>query len=270
MSIIVISKGSYNRGKEVAEKLAQKLGYKCISREVLIDASEQFNIPEIKLEKALYDAPSFLDRFSYGKDKYLTYIACAFLRQLAQDDIIYHGFGGHAFVQGVSHVLKVRVTADMEDRIKLVMERDNVPADKARDSIKKVDEERRKWNLFVTGIDPYDPTYYDMIFHIKTMTADDVADIISNAVKLPCFHTTPEAQKKINELLLAAEVKTAIVDQFPKAEVSSKDGSVFVSVKAPLEQQEKISTKVKELVKDIDGIKEVVVSAKAYIYWDTS
>jgi hypothetical protein len=31
-SIITISRGSYTHGKEVAEKLAQKLGYDCVSR----------------------------------------------------------------------------------------------------------------------------------------------------------------------------------------------------------------------------------------------
>ena len=67
MAIVTISRGSYSRGKEIAEKVAQKLGYECIAREALIEASEQFNIPEIKLVRAIHDAPSILDRFAYGK-----------------------------------------------------------------------------------------------------------------------------------------------------------------------------------------------------------
>ncbi|MBS3779973.1 MAG: cytidylate kinase family protein [Desulfovermiculus sp.] len=51
MAIITISRGSYSRGRQVAEKLGQRLGYKVISREVLISTSAQFNIPEIKLKK---------------------------------------------------------------------------------------------------------------------------------------------------------------------------------------------------------------------------
>ena len=63
MSIVIISRGSYSRGKEVAEKVAQELGYECISRDVLIEASEDFHVPEIKLLRAIRDAPSLLDRF---------------------------------------------------------------------------------------------------------------------------------------------------------------------------------------------------------------
>ena len=48
MAIVAISRGSYSRGKEVAERVAERLGYQCISREVIIEASREFNIPEIK------------------------------------------------------------------------------------------------------------------------------------------------------------------------------------------------------------------------------
>lgn len=55
MSIVTIARGSYSRGKEVAERLAKKLGYECISREILLEASKEFNIPEIKLVRASHD-----------------------------------------------------------------------------------------------------------------------------------------------------------------------------------------------------------------------
>ncbi|MBU4002727.1 MAG: cytidylate kinase-like family protein, partial [Proteobacteria bacterium] len=49
MSIVTISRGSYSRGREVAEKLSLALNFECVSREIILEASEQFNIPEIKL-----------------------------------------------------------------------------------------------------------------------------------------------------------------------------------------------------------------------------
>ena len=72
MSIITISRGSYSGGEEIAEKVAKKMGYDYISREILLDASEMFNIPEIKLARAINDAPSILDRFNNGKEMYVT------------------------------------------------------------------------------------------------------------------------------------------------------------------------------------------------------
>ncbi len=83
MAVITISRGSYSHGKEIANKLSRKLGYQCVSREALIRASEEFNIPEIKLERALHDSPSVLDRFTYGKQRYLAYIRTAILEFLS-------------------------------------------------------------------------------------------------------------------------------------------------------------------------------------------
>ena len=61
MAIVTISRGSYSKGKDIAEKVAEKLGYECISRDLLLEASQHFNIPEIKLVRALHDAPSVLE-----------------------------------------------------------------------------------------------------------------------------------------------------------------------------------------------------------------
>jgi hypothetical protein len=61
MSIITISRGSFSHGQEIAERTAK--GWAMIaSREILITASQEFNIPEIRLFQAIHDAPTFMDR----------------------------------------------------------------------------------------------------------------------------------------------------------------------------------------------------------------
>ncbi len=157
MAIITISRGSYSKGKNVAEKVAQRLGYGCVSREVLVEASEHFNIPEIKLVRALHDAPSVLERFTYGKERYLTFFESAFLQRVQKDNVVYHGLAGHFYLKGVKHVLKVRILADLEDRIRLEMEREKISRDEALYVLKKDDHERRQWSLKLFGMDSWDP-----------------------------------------------------------------------------------------------------------------
>ena len=114
MAIITISRGSYSKGKEVAEKVAQKLGYKCYAREVVLEASKEFNIPEIKLVQAIHDAPSILERFSYGKEKFIAYFQAA-LFEVPQEGQRGLSRSGRAFLsQRRLHVLKVRIIADMK------------------------------------------------------------------------------------------------------------------------------------------------------------
>ena len=139
MSIITISRGSYSKGKEIAEKVALELNYECIARKVLLEAKEEFNVPEIKLIRAIHDAPSILSRLSYGKEKYISFIQAEILNHFKKDNVVYHGLAGHFFVKGISHVLKVRIIADMEDRVRLEMEREGIPRDKALHILQKDD-----------------------------------------------------------------------------------------------------------------------------------
>ncbi|MGD8492948.1 MAG: cytidylate kinase-like family protein, partial [Desulfobacterales bacterium] len=119
MAVITISRGSYSRGKEIAEKVAAKLGYHCISRDLLLEVSKEYNIPELKLVHAVHDAPGILKRLNRQNEKYIAFIKAALLEHLKADNIVYHGLAGHFFVKNVPHALKVRVLSDMEDRIRL-------------------------------------------------------------------------------------------------------------------------------------------------------
>jgi len=98
MSIITISRGSYSHGSMVAEKLAEKLDYGCISRDVLIKISKEFNIPEIKLKRAIRSSPSYFERYTFAREKYIAFIRKAILEHLSKDNIVYHGFTGHFFM----------------------------------------------------------------------------------------------------------------------------------------------------------------------------
>jgi hypothetical protein len=97
MPIITISRGSYSHGKEIAEKVARKLGYECIARDVLLEASKEYNIPEIKLIHAVQNAPSIFDKFTHRKERYIAFIEVAILTHLQKDKYVYHGFAGQFF-----------------------------------------------------------------------------------------------------------------------------------------------------------------------------
>ena len=103
MAIITISRGSYSKGKEVAEMVAAKLGYDCISREVLIKASDRFNIPEVKLIRAIHDAPSILERFGRKRQAFVAFIRSELACRVSTDNVVYHGLAGH-LLQRVSRM----------------------------------------------------------------------------------------------------------------------------------------------------------------------
>jgi cytidylate kinase len=255
MSIVIISRGSYSHGKAVAEKVAARLGYECISREVILEASKHFNIPEIKLVRAIHDAPSSLDRFTYGKERYVTFIREALLHRFQKDRVVYHGLAGQFFVPGVAHVLKVRILADLEDRVAEETRREGVPAAEARELLRRDDEERYRWSRHLYGIDTRDPSLYDLMIHIKPLTTDEAAEMIQYAVSRPGFRTTPESQQAMDALLLAAQVQAALIKEMPSARVEVEHGELVVHLKASWGEEQRLIAQVEQVVDQVGGVK---------------
>ncbi len=262
MAIVTISRGSYQKGKVVAEKVASRLGYECISREILIEASDEFNIPEIKLIRALHDAPTVLERFRYGKERYVSHLRSALLQHAKNDNIVYHGLAGHYFLQEIPHVLKVRIIADMKDRVADEVNRENISAEKARYILTKDDEERRKWGIQVYGTDTWDSRLYDLVLKIKSLTVDDAVDLILDAVARPAFQSTPQSLKIIGDLALATRVQATVCSLTPRIGVCANDGTIYIrnTGDAPTFSKE-IAQEIKKLAQGVEGVGKVVLDA---------
>lgn len=257
MSIITINRGSYSRGKEVAEKLAAALGYDCVSRDILLDASDEFNIPEIKLVRALHDPASVFDRFQHGRERFISYLHSALLQKATQDNLVYHGLAGQFFLRTIPQVLKVRIIADMDSRVREEMRRENIPEETARYILQKDDDERRKWGLQVYGMDPWDSRLYDIVLCIGKLTVDRAVDILSDVVRKPEFQTTPESQRLIENQALSARVAANLATSHPRARVAAKDGVVFIT-SMDQAHDSRAESRIREIALSVEGVQEVV------------
>ena len=262
MAIITISRGSYSRGKEVADKVAEKLGYDCIGREALLQASDQYDIPEVRLIRTTHDATSILDSLIGGKERYVAYIQAALTSRVKKDNIVYHGLLGQFLLQGVSHVLKVRIIAPLEYRINVVMVRDNVERRKAIRILRRDDEERYRWARKLFLVDPRDCNLYDLTLNIDKCTVVDAAALICHTTGFKGFQTTPESQKAMDDLQLACEVKMRLVDMRPEVEVSADNGTVSVITEAHAPQEENVAREIRRIAETVPGVSNVLVHVR--------
>ncbi|MFC1815226.1 AAA family ATPase [Thermodesulfobacteriota bacterium] len=276
MEIITISRGSFSHGKEIAERVAEILGYECISREILLEASRFFHISERKLLKSLRDAPSFLDKITHGRgrEQYIAYIKAALLEHVKKDGVVYHGHAGHLLIPEVAHALKVRIIADMDARVALLMQKENMSSADALAFIKDSDRNRAEWTRYLYKVDIEDPRLYDIIINIGGMKIEDVCTIICSTVRCEPFKTTPETKRALGDLALQSHISAAL-QPICKAEVISRDG--FVHIKVPAQKltetgysspqtrsqvhetiQIDLIKEITEIVNTIPGVKDVV------------
>ena len=282
MAIITISRGSFSHGKEIAEKVAEILGYECVSREILLEASQYFKVSEKKLLESIHDAPSLLDRITHGREKYIAYIRAAILDHVQKDNVVYHGHAGHLLIPEVPHVLKVRVLADMEERIAFVQSQRNISRQEAAAFLAGEDRQRALWTRYLYKVDIENPRIYDMILNIGGLKIIDACNIICAAAKSETFATTPESQGMLSDLAIVSHVKAALKDVC-EAEVKSTDGWVHVQVPAkrirstgfasPRLQrhvretiQDDLTKEIVQIVQQVPGVKEVFCDVKRPYY----
>jgi cytidylate kinase len=261
MAIVTISRGSYSKGQDVADKVAEKLGYDCIGREALLEASGEYDVPEAKLVHAIHDTASILDSHIGGKERYIAHIQAALTSRVKKDNVVYHGLAGQFLLKGVSHVLKVRIIAPLEYRINVVMDRDNVSEQKALRILKRDDEERQRWTRKLFLIDPRDCNLYDLVLNIDKCSVEDAVDLICRAAGFKGFQTTPQSQKAMDDLQLACEVRVRLIDVAPDVEVTADNGTVVVNTEARGFQAENVAGEMKRIAETVPGVKEVVVRA---------
>ena len=96
---------------------------------------------------------------------------------------------------------------------------------------------------------------------------DDAVDLICDAVRRPAFETTEESRAKLMDLLLAARVKSVLVEPWPNVDVTADGGVVTVHTTAPLAGEARIADQVRDLVRQ-SGVEvgEVLVDVKPTVF----
>jgi len=259
MAIITISRGTFSGGLMLAEELSQKLEYKDIGREEIVEtASKKYGVAEEKLLKAILKVPSAFQRFTYEREQYLAYMQAVLCEHAMADNMIYHGNAGHFLLKGIPHVLRARIVAPMELRIKFVMDRQEILRNDAMKYIDKVDKQRIKWTKFLYGVDWRSPELYDIVFNMETENIHFISNMIQHAVQQEPFKTTPESQKSMDDLAVSSLVKAAIAfdseTRNVEITVNADGGTVEILGKA---KQEEMIDRMSQIAAAVPGVKEV-------------
>lgn len=274
MAIITISRGCCSRGQIIARAVARKLNYTCQDREILVDASQLFDVSEKKLIKYLHDAPGIIERIKDGKTKYLKMIQSVLLAHASEDNLVYSGHAGHLLLPPVQHLLKVRINVDLEARVQFVQEQEGWNRSRALEFIKTEDQHRENWTRYLYNQDLNDPSLYDMVLHIDHLSLEDVVEIICSTASRKSFQATHASRQTIRDHAVKAQVELAL-DEICESEVKAREGQVSIRVLAPrirktnfitpklqdhldLTYRDELQQEILEVAGEIPGVKGIV------------
>lgn len=269
MQVICISRGTLVGGKDLAEPLAKKLGFTCVSREELSEAATDEGIQVGKLEMSMVRTGIFSERLALERDHFLAFSTAYLCDKASEGGVVYHGRTGHFLLPGISHVLRVRVLAEEDYRINSVMRELNLDRAKARGYIEKVDEDRRRWVHSMYSVSWDDAANYDIVLNLAQVSVGNAATLLMQMAQLPDFQPTPASRRSMEDLRLAAKARLRIAGDerthMASVKVRADDGVVNVTY---LPQSAGLASVIPEVCGDLPGLRDLrVTMAMTNLLW---
>ena len=210
MAIVTISRGTHSGGKALAERLAAKLSYRLFDRETILGAASPCAELEEQIRQAFDRPPGLRDRLREDRRRYLAIFQACLTGAVREGRAIYVGNAGHLLIRDVSHVVRIRIVAPLEARVRTVTAAMGSSAEDALRYVRERDRLRARWTRFLYDLDWGDPLLYDAVLNLERLTAEDACDTVAGLVARPQFAETAASRAAMANLALGCAVKAAL------------------------------------------------------------
>jgi len=259
MAIITIFSGPHCHENEVAENVARRLGYELIDDTALELEPQSSKIPREKLIRAMRGAAPFFDKSIQERNLCIAHIQAAVAGQAERDNIVFHGFAGHLLPRKVDHIVRVCLMAELDYRIARAMEGQGLTKRAAQRTLKKDDDERKRWTRRLFNLKPWDDRLYDIKIPMHATSVKEAEDLICENVQKDLAATTPESQKEMVDFAFTARVNIALLEKGHNLEVLSDDGNITLIVAESVFGNEPLREQLKEIAGSAPGVRNVEI-----------
>ena len=260
MAIITISHEMGAGGPEIGMSLAKRLGYRYVDQELIQDAVRRYGLAEEKLSHLDESKPTLFERFDAETRHYITILQTTLLEFAEGDNAVLMGRGGQWLLRGIPHVLRVRVIAPFEQRVRQWMKRtaevtgESTTQRATADFVRRDDSEKSGRMRYLYEVDVRDPSLYDLVVNTDKLSIDAAVEMVAATLQRPELVTTPEAQQLVTDRALASRIQVALATN-PETRkyritVEAKSGLVTLEGTAAMDEAVDVARAVR-------GVREV-------------
>ncbi len=260
MAIVTIFSGTFCYGEEVADRVAERLGYDRIDRVLLDRTAARLATTPSKLLRAMQGPPLF-NSITHARERSISGLRLVLGELAESNNVVCHGMAGHLFGKSISHVLRVCLIAKLGHRVD-VARMQGLATDEARRLISREDNVRIRWTRHVFGrdADAYDPDLYDVVLPMDSNTADEASDMICRYARQPALRTTEDSERAMRDFILASKVGLHLAENGHDVGVVATDGHVCVTINRYVIRLSRYKKKLEELARQVSGVRGVTVT----------
>lgn len=216
MAIITISHEIGAGGPEIGQQLAERLGYRYVDQDLVSNAAQKYGLLEEKLSHLDESKPSLFERFDAETRRYITVIQTALYDFAERDNVVLMGRGGQWLLRGIPHVLRVRIMAPFEVRVKRLTKKLAGPMGEQtnprtvselarRDDAEKAGRMRYLYEVGIT-----DPALYDIVVNTEKLQTTAVVGLLAGVAGQAEMAATPASSQLVADRSLASRVQVAL------------------------------------------------------------
>jgi cytidylate kinase len=264
MSIITIQRGTKSGGEGLAQCVAESLGYPAVGGEVLEEAAAQLGVPPEDVGQKMEDRPGLFGRTPLITRLYVAAVRAALADHAGDGKLVYHGLAGGFLLRSLPGVLRLRLIAPVEVRVRALMETHGMDEASAEAYIQDVDHARETWVKNVYGQDIYDSTSYDMVLNLGSFSIPEACEVVITAAARPEFEMTEARSRVLKDFRTACQVRLALLEdlgtQTLDLDATVTNGVARVTGEAPVMNTGEVGKRITEIVSSISGVTEVRLS----------
>lgn len=266
MPIITVSRGTMSGGRALAERVASALGCPCIAREVLLEGATKLGVSEERIQQGMERSGGLWDRFSAERRTYLLACQAALAEHAAGGALVYHGVAGQLLLRELPEVLRVRLIAPLDLRVRALAEQRGMSPVEAERYIADVDQQRARWTRLMYDVEIDDPRLYDVVLNLEKATLESACETVLALARRPEFAIDGAARARSVDFALACRVRLAL-DLHPSSRglglrVTAREGRIALAGDIPQAQlashaTERWKGELRQVAEGVPGVRQV-------------
>jgi len=212
MPLVAMTREMGSLGKDVAAGIAERANKKVVYHEIIEPIANKMRLRKSHVERFLEGKSGIWERLTTDRTSLSIFTADETFRFLRDDSTaVIRGWGAAHLLRNVPHVIRVRVCAPLETRVKRMMQR---LATDNRETVESEIQLSEEAHTAITkrhfGVNWRDPENYDLVLCTERLSVDECVEEIEGMMKRPSFQETPESRRLVHNLSHEWSVRSAL------------------------------------------------------------
>jgi cytidylate kinase len=212
MPLIAMTREMGSLGRDVAAGIAARMGRRVVYQEIIEPVADKMRLRKSHVERFLDGKAGLWERLTTDKTSLSIFTADETFRLLRDGSAgVIRGWGAVHLLRSVPHVVRVRICAPLEMRVRRMMERlgtDNRAA--VEHEIGMSEEAHGAITRRHFGVNWRDAEHYDLVLSTERLAVDECIDEVECIMRKKRFQETPESVRLMDNMAVEWAVRSAL------------------------------------------------------------